>query len=135
MDVSRVSVIHYITIYSLFTHTYITVWLYNGCNVFFLPIEIAQKFNSKGIFDEISGKQLIKLGHFSKMESSVTALQTADLTKLDTCDKQLCFFTNLLNLMTIHFHLHAMRSCIQAEVGYSIKVRHILSLQSVYAQL
>ncbi|KAK7502719.1 hypothetical protein BaRGS_00005969, partial [Batillaria attramentaria] len=77
--------------------------------------ETAVRFNDKGVFTETCGREFVKSEHFSKMISSVRELQHADLTLLDSREKRLCFFANLLNLMTIHYHLHNIRQLSEVE--------------------
>ena len=82
----------------------------------FLPAEMAVKYNGKGVFTELCGRQLARSDHYTKMLTCLRGLQTVDLTQLQSREQRLCFFTNLLNLMTVHYHLHNIRQCAQVEV-------------------
>ncbi|KAK7103379.1 hypothetical protein V1264_018289 [Littorina saxatilis] len=77
--------------------------------------EISIKCNGKGIFTEMCGRQLVQSEYYVTMVTRLRGLQEVDLSVLDSRQKRLCFFTNLLNLMTIHYHLHNIRQCAHVE--------------------
>lgn len=77
--------------------------------------EVSIKYNGKGIFTELCGRQLVKGEHYQQMVTSLKSLQTVDLTQLDSRELRLCFFANLLNLMTIHYHLYNIKQCAEVQ--------------------
>lgn len=77
--------------------------------------ENAIRYNGKGVFKEVCGQEFVKSESFARMTASVRELQGVDLSLLDSREKRLCFFANLLNLMTIHYHMHNVKRLVEAE--------------------
>ncbi|XP_076441937.1 uncharacterized protein LOC143280973 isoform X2 [Babylonia areolata] len=77
--------------------------------------EVSVKYNGRGIFTELCGRQLVKGEHYQQMITRVKSLQAVDLSLLDSREMRLCFFANLLNLMTIHYHLYNIKQCAEAQ--------------------
>ena len=71
-------------------------------------IDNAMQYGGKQVFSVQSGQQMLKLDHYASMVSRLCALQKVDLNLLDSDQKRICFFANLLNLMTIHYNLHCI---------------------------
>jgi hypothetical protein len=77
---------------------------------------VAVKYNGSGVFTETCGRQLVKSEDYAAFVGKLAALQTVDLRALDSRDKKICFFANLLNVMTAHYHLHNISLWADAEV-------------------
>ncbi|XP_053395117.1 zinc finger FYVE domain-containing protein 26-like [Mercenaria mercenaria] len=67
--------------------------------------EIARSCNAQGLFDTTCASLLTKHTDFYDIIKQTSVLQSADLLKLGKNEK-LCFYGNLLTLMTIHCHVN-----------------------------
>ena len=92
--------------------------------------------DASGVFGLDEAKALVAVGTYQSLIHNTRLLKYVDLEQLRTHEEKLCFYGNLLTLMSIHASLYEMEQTIdgQSTDGDLLDVWMVTSLESVLIQ-